>query len=59
MNKHQVTGRTDQAKGKVKEVTGKVTGNERMEAEGTVQKLGGKTEAAYGDLKNDIKKTVK
>jgi uncharacterized protein YjbJ (UPF0337 family) len=59
MNKHQVTGRTNQAKGKVKEVTGKVTGNERMEAEGTVQKLGGKTEAAYGDLKNDIKKAVK
>jgi len=59
MNRNQVTGRTDQAKGKIKEVTGKVTGNKRMESEGTVQKLGGKTEAAYGDLKNDIKKTVK
>ena len=30
MNKDQVEGRIDQAKGKVKEVAGKVTGNETL-----------------------------
>jgi len=35
MNKDQLSGRVDQALGKVKEVTGKVVGNDRLEAEGS------------------------
>jgi uncharacterized protein YjbJ (UPF0337 family) len=58
MNKNQVKGRADEAKGKVKEVTGKVLGNKRMETEGKVEKQSGKTEAAYGDLKRDVKKAM-
>jgi uncharacterized protein YjbJ (UPF0337 family) len=58
MNKNQIKGRADEAKGKIKEVTGKVIGNKRMEYEGKAEKHGGKTEAAYGDLKRDVKKST-
>ncbi len=55
MNKDQVKGRADEAKGKIKEVTGKVIGNKRMEYEGKADKHGGKAQAAYGDIKSDLK----
>ena len=58
MNKNQVEGRADQVKGKVKEAAGKVTGNESLERKGKGQNLRGKTEAAYGDAKRDVKKAV-
>ncbi|MDZ7791488.1 MAG: CsbD family protein [Xanthomonadales bacterium] len=58
MNKNQVEGRTDQAKGKIKESAGKLTGNKSLENEGKVQDLSGKTEAAYGDAKRDVKKAT-
>ncbi len=58
MNKNQVEGRSDQVKGKIKETTGKVTGNESLEAKGKLQDLGGKTEAAYGDAKHDVSKAT-
>jgi uncharacterized protein YjbJ (UPF0337 family) len=59
MNRNQIKGRAKQAKGKAKEVAGKVTGNDKLEDEGRIEKLGGKVEAGYGDLKQDIKKRTK
>ncbi len=59
MNKDQVKGRVEQAKGSVKEVAGKVVGNKNLEAEGKVDKVVGKTQAAYGDLKKDVKDAIK
>jgi len=59
MNKDQVKGRVEQAKGSIKETTGKVVGNERLQSEGKVDKAAGKTQATYGDLKEDIKDAVK
>jgi uncharacterized protein YjbJ (UPF0337 family) len=59
MNKDQVNGRVEQAKGSVKEAAGKVVGNKNLEAEGKVDKLAGKTQAAYGDLKKDVKDAIK
>ncbi len=56
MNKNQVEGRKDQVVGKVKEATGKLTGNESLKNKGKAQNLGGKVEASYGDAKRDIKK---
>ena len=56
MNKNQVEGRAKEAKGKVKETVGKVTGNKEMEYKGKAEKSAGKVEAKYGDLKRDIKK---
>jgi uncharacterized protein YjbJ (UPF0337 family) len=59
MNKDQVKGRVEQAKGAVKQATGKVVGNKNLEAEGQVEKVGGKVQATYGDLKEDVKDAVK
>ena len=59
MNQDQVKGRMEQAKGAVKESTGKVVGNENLEAEGAVDKAAGKTQAGYGDAKEKVKDTVK
>jgi uncharacterized protein YjbJ (UPF0337 family) len=58
MNDDQVKGRVDQAKGAVKEVAGKVVGNPNLEAEGQLDKATGKTQATYGDVKEDVKDTV-
>ena len=55
MNKDQVKGRVEEAKGKVKEVAGKAAGNKELEQKGRMQKAGGKIQAGYGDLKEDIK----
>ena len=56
MNKDQVKGRAEQAKGSVKQTTGKAVGNTKMQAEGAGDKAAGKTQAAYGDAKNKAKK---
>jgi len=58
MNKDQVKGRAEQAKGKVKEVTGKVVGSERLESEGKVDQAVGKTRGAYGDAKEKVKEQI-
>ena len=59
MNKDQVKGRIEQVKGNVKEATGKVVGNKKLETEGQLDKIAGKTQAGYGDLKEDVKDAVK
>lgn len=56
MNKDQVKGRYEEAKGKVKEVAGHVVGNKDVELEGIIQKNVGKAQAAVGDTKADLKK---
>jgi uncharacterized protein YjbJ (UPF0337 family) len=58
MNKDQVKGRIDEAKGKLKEKTGKVVDDKELELEGKLEKIGGKTRAGYGDLKEDIKDSI-
>jgi uncharacterized protein YjbJ (UPF0337 family) len=58
MNKDQVKGRIEEATGKGKEVAGMVTGDKELEQEGKVQNIGGKVQAGYGDLKEDIKTAV-
>lgn len=59
MNKHQVEGRVEQAKGAVKEVAGKAVGNDRLQGEGMADKAAGKTQAIYGDAKENLKDNVK
>lgn len=55
MNKDQVKGRLNEAKGKVKEVAGNLVGNKNLEIEGVVQKNIGKAQAKLGDVKSDLK----
>jgi uncharacterized protein YjbJ (UPF0337 family) len=59
MNKDQVKGRMGQAKGSVKEATGKMVRSKKMEAEGQIDKATGKAQATYGDIKEDVKDASK
>lgn len=55
MNKNQIKGRIEQAKGQMKQVTGRIVGNNELEQKGRTQKAGGKVQSGYGDVKKDIK----
>lgn len=57
-NKDQLGGVVKQAKGAVKEAVGKATGNRQTQAEGTAEKLSGKVQKEYGDLKEKVKKAL-
>lgn len=59
MNKDQAKGRIEEAKGKAKEVAGNLVGNDELELKGKIQKSGGKIQATYGDLKEDLKDASK
>jgi uncharacterized protein YjbJ (UPF0337 family) len=59
MNKDQVKGRFEEAKGKVKEVSGNLLGDDELELEGNIEKNVGKVRAGFGDLKDDLKKASK
>lgn len=56
MNRHQLRGRVSQARGKVKELAGRFFNNKLLEGKGRVKKTGGKIQAGYGDLKDDMQK---
>jgi uncharacterized protein YjbJ (UPF0337 family) len=58
MNKDQVKGRLTEAKGKVKEATGKAVGNPRMQGEGMAEKQAGKAQGAWGDAKEKAKDVI-
>ena len=58
MNKDQVKGRVEQAKGSIKEATGKVVGNPNLQTEGKVDKAAGKAQATYGDAKEKVKSVI-
>jgi uncharacterized protein YjbJ (UPF0337 family) len=45
--------------GKVKEAAGKLTGNERLEAEGHMDQAAGKVQKAVGDLKDGARDALK
>jgi uncharacterized protein YjbJ (UPF0337 family) len=59
MNKNQVKGRVEEAKGKIKEVAGRTVGNPDLENRGTAQKVGGIVQKNYGDLKQDVRDVLK
>jgi uncharacterized protein YjbJ (UPF0337 family) len=56
---NRVEGSMDQAKGAVKEGFGKVTGDQKTEAEGAAQKAAGKVESAVGGAKDAVRDAVK
>lgn len=58
MNKDQIKGRIEQAKGSVKEASGKIVGNDRLQTEGVADQLKGNLQAGYGDAKQDAKAKV-
>ena len=58
-NKDQVKGRVKESEGSIKEVAGKLVGNETLEAKGKVQKTLGQAQAKFGDVKQDMKDSKK
>jgi uncharacterized protein YjbJ (UPF0337 family) len=59
MNKDQVKGRFKEAKGKVKELAGRIVGNKGLEQQGIDENAAGKAKADSGDAREGAKKPDK
>jgi uncharacterized protein YjbJ (UPF0337 family) len=55
VDKDRIQGAVEQAKGKVKEVVGKVTGDSKLEGEGKADQLEGKVRNAVDGLKDTLR----
>jgi uncharacterized protein YjbJ (UPF0337 family) len=55
VDKDRIQGAAGQAKGKVKEVVGQVTGDSKLEGEGKADQLKGKVQNAIGGLKDTLR----
>jgi uncharacterized protein YjbJ (UPF0337 family) len=55
MDKDRIQGSAEQAKGKVKEVAGKVTGDSKTEAEGKTDQVKGKIQNTVGGIKDKLR----
>lgn len=59
MHKDNIEGAAKEAIGSIKEGVGKLTGNERLQAEGMAEKTAGKIEKGVGDLKDAARDALK
>lgn len=55
VDKNRVEGTGDKAKGSIKEVAGKVTGDSKLKAEGKADKAGGAVKNAVGGVADALK----
>lgn len=55
MNKDRIEGAGREAKGKIKEGIGKVTGDEKLKTEGKIDESTGKVQNSAGRLKDTLK----
>ena len=58
MNKDRIEGSLEQAKGKVKEVAGKVTGDTKLKTEGKADQVKGKVQNTIGGMKDTLKESI-
>jgi uncharacterized protein YjbJ (UPF0337 family) len=58
MNKDHVQSAADKASGAAKDAAGKLTGNERLEAEGKFDKAKGEARKVAGDAKDAAKDAI-
>jgi uncharacterized protein YjbJ (UPF0337 family) len=56
MDKEHVKGAADKAKGTIKEVAGKITGDKELRTEGKLDMAKGALHSAIGDGKDALKK---
>ncbi|WP_460448682.1 CsbD family protein [Alsobacter sp. SYSU BS001988] len=59
MDKQHIKGAADKAKGAVKDAAGKLTGDQKMQAEGKADKAKGEARSAVGDVKDAVKKATR
>jgi uncharacterized protein YjbJ (UPF0337 family) len=55
IDKDRIKGSAEQAKGKVKEWAGKVTGDKKTETEGKADQVKGKVPNTFGGLKDAVR----
>ncbi len=55
VDENRVEGAWDKAKGAVKDAAGKITGDEKLQAEGKADKMKGKAESAVGGAKDSVR----
>ncbi len=55
MNKDRIEGSANQAKGKIKEVAGKMVGDSKLQSEGVADQVKGKVQNAVGGFKDALK----
>ena len=55
VDKDRIKGSAKQAKGKVKEVAGKATGDAKLEGDGKSDKVKGKVQNALGGIKDTLR----
>jgi uncharacterized protein YjbJ (UPF0337 family) len=53
-NKNERDGHVDQAKGKVKQAVGDLTGNDKLRAEGKIEETVGKGKTAVGETQKKV-----
>ena len=58
MDKDRIKGSAEQAKGKVKETFGKVTGDAKTEAEGKADQAAGKVKNTVGGIKDKVREST-
>ncbi|KJF67100.1 CsbD family protein [Rhizobium nepotum] len=59
MDNNRIEGITRQAKGTIKEAAGKITGNDKLQAEGKAEKLAGQAQEKLGQAKDAVNKVLK
>ena len=58
-NKNERDGKIDQAKGKVKQAVGDVTGNDKLKTEGKVDETVGKAKTAVGGAQQKVDRPLR
>jgi len=59
VDKNEIKGGAKEIGGKFKEAAGKAVGNERLEAEGQIDQVEGKTQKNYGKVKDAVRDQMK
>ena len=59
MDKNRIAGAAKQAKGAMKQAIGKVTGDAKLQAEGTADKAEGKVQNAIGGWNDSVRDALK
>jgi uncharacterized protein YjbJ (UPF0337 family) len=58
MDKEHIKGAADKVKGAVKDAAGALTGNEKLQAEGKIDKAAGAAHKVAGDVKDAARKAA-
>jgi len=55
MDKDRIEGAAEQAKGKIKEIAGKLSGDAKLEGEGKADQVAGKIQNTIGGIKDTLR----